>query len=1658
MMQSDLDAEIAMDIMDLSFDPRAALAAAEKLQKVVQTHDESMIQRLMSAVMNKIQGLHGLDESKIDSLLDNVLNVVEAIPLVLQDLIHAETNSQVVGALLRAFKMLTSRSVLMSLVDVSGKLYDFLQKLTLDTAKGIFARLQSGFEFAWVVTAARAALRGYVTGKNSQCVKKLQTLLGYFLSFGMFTKMGLSFEKLNYSELEEHKHKKKYSSIEGFVFSLLDTVVWFLERGMQCAKFGSFEPFFHSSASYVQWTDDAYLVREDSHKMANPEACGLDPHDFYKRLDKVIEQGEAMCKYLEDDADKMLAKRLTSELRLIKAKFCSKDEAQKTRKPPFCVVIHGETSIGKTNFTSMLFQQFGKVNGKDTNPENMWSRGPTDKFYSGFSRSKWCIVMDDIAMFKPGNVLDPTLADVILIANGAGFVAPMADTEDKGVIPVRPDLVIATTNTKDLNAHAYFSCPLAVRRRFPYVISLSVRSEYCSEMTITGANGATVSALSHMLDPAKVPHLEEGDYLDIWNIKLEKLVAVPSVNGASTPGFEAIADFDNIYDFMSVFSALSQEYRRCQDKAMDAVNSMVTMEVCKTCYRPKDKHCTCEAVEIQSGDIGERFLNFKMDGDDSFVEWYRRVHGLTLNVSSEEEDVETEIEELSDADIEDRRTWMTKMLDWTDDQAVLAHTWARMAALGVKVAWTSAMDGIGERASDLVVMYQMKKLRRVMGAAGEKLYQTFYDWRIAGFAAVLVAAWPIIRTFQWLTQMLQSEKSREETQNEETCDYDTDLSEDERWCNENSELARAIPDSFQKKHKKTRKSKRTAGIDPQSQAVCPSFMKKDEKPNPWAKDEMILSDFYVPTGTSGWKNMKLSERAIMARFQRNVVGFRAEWLAPDGPHYKPGTAFCVTGHVYVTDNHCLPQSGDLKMYISEEPETNNIGKNVAFHLDQKSIFRLPQKDLAFFYGVTPPRADFTHFFMKKNFPALQCRGSYAHCRWRQTSDIVNVSNIHCEAGSVSEIDPIYKLNLWSGKPERDTVFGDCGSPLVGFSPAGPVILGLHQLAFAAGETVVATGAVEVLEEDILAAMEFFGPQVQCGTPNLADVKLGPLHQKSVLRWPNAGQAHVYGSSAAGTWRRGMQSHVVDTIICESVIKHGFVKRCEPPVMKGPEIWHNNIEPTVSMEYKFSQKQLDECVDAFADDIIKRLTPEQLSEIVKIDDLSTMNGYPGVKFIDKIKRQTSMGFPYKKSKMNFLGPVTAEQYQDAVMYTHDVMAEVEKVREAYARGERYMPVFVMNMKDEPIPHKKVVIKKTRGFMGGPAAWQFVVRQQLLSFVRVFQLNPFVFEGAPGMNTNSCAWDDMFEYLTFFGILQMVAGDYAKFDKRMSPQIILAAFRVIEKIFIAAGRDEEDLIALRCIAEDIAYPLTDVQGDFVEFFGSNPSGHALTVIINCIANCLYMRYMYMELNPDVKECRSFKEFVHLITYGDDNEFGVSLEKPWFNHSSISEKLAEFGVVYTMADKEAKSVPFVDIADTSFLKRKWRWDEEMQCHMCPLEWASIEKMLTSCVASKSVCPEAQAMDTMRSAVGEFFQYGREVFEKNVAILKEVVVECHLEDWVQQSTFPTYDQLVQNHFDSCMHPPHCSALHEQADTGKTLEGIGSEPWVLNDGYDTELPITVTC
>lgn len=250
--------------------------------------------------------------------------------------------------------------------------------------------------------------------------------------------------------------------------------------------------------------------------------------------------------------------------------------------------------------------------------------------------------------------------------------------------------------------------------------------------------------------------------------------------------------------------------------------------------------------------------------------------------------------------------------------------------------------------------------------------------------------------------------------------------------------------------------------------------------------------------------------------------------------------------------------------------------------------------------------------------------------------------------------------------------------------------------------------------------------------------------------------------------------------------------------------------------------------------------------------------------------------------------------------------------------------------------------------------------------------------------------------------------------MSSTIILAAFDIIFAICERAGYTYEQLQVVRGIAYDTAFPHVDYNGDLVAFYGSNPSGHSLTVIINGLVNALYMRYCFEKLGGDSSK---FKENVKLMTYGDDNIMTVREGCDFFNHTAIQKVLADADITYTMAEKDAASVPFITIDQASFLKREWRWDEDVGAYMAPLDSTSFDKMLTTRVATKIVTPQCHSIDVIGSAIREYFFYGKEIFEQKSLMFHDIVNECGLSIYVKDSTFPTWDQLYDNFWSNSQH-----------------------------------------
>lgn len=410
-----------------------------------------------------------------------------------------------------------------------------------------------------------------------------------------------------------------------------------------------------------------------------------------------------------------------------------------------------------------------------------------------------------------------------------------------------------------------------------------------------------------------------------------------------------------------------------------------------------------------------------------------------------------------------------------------------------------------------------------------------------------------------------------------------------------------------------------------------------------------------------------------------------------------------------------------------------------------------------------------------------------------------------------------------------------------------------------------------------------------------------------------------------------------------------------------------------------------------------LQNDWIHEHVKpLSRMETVCGIDGLRFVDKMKPNTSCGFPLTGSKKKFLTLLDPEQFPE-FNYPQELDSqfwdEFDRVKQCYLRGERAHLIFKACLKDEPTP---LVKDKVRVFQAAPIALQLMVRMYFLPIARVLSLYPLVSECAVGINSQGPEWNTLQGHITKYGGDRILAGDYSKYDLRMPAEITLAAFKVFIILARASGNySEEDISIMEGVATDICYPTVAFNGTLLQLIGSNPSGQNLTVYVNSIGNSLLLRCGFYHIasrdypriwEQFVSHEKKFRQIAAMATYGDDVKGSVRKGFDFFNHISYAQFLSDHDMRFTMPDKESTPTEYMLDKDADFLKRKNIWCEEVQMYFGALDEQSIFKSLHSVLKSDFLTAEEQAVANINGAMREWFAYGKDVYEMRRTQLAEI------------------------------------------------------------------------
>jgi hypothetical protein len=582
----------------------------------------------------------------------------------------------------------------------------------------------------------------------------------------------------------------------------------------------------------------------------------------------------------------------------------------------------------------------------------------------------------------------------------------------------------------------------------------------------------------------------------------------------------------------------------------------------------------------------------------------------------------------------------------------------------------------------------------------------------------------------------------------------------------------------------------------------------------------------------------------------------------------------------------------------------------------------------------------------------------------------------------------------------NTFDGLCGATLVS-ETNGSVILGVHlggtagtpvgvygsltqQQLFRAFEELRSMEGVILSGEAGVFRTEVLGVQV---------LKSNPLHKKSALNYmPENSQVEYYGSCPG---RAVSKSDVKVTPISEHITDVCGV----PNIYQGPKMnpdwfgWQNCLSNLAVPAHPFPPPLVEMAVKDYKEPLLDIFRSDMWCGARPLSDKENLCGVRGVKFMDAIKLNTSIGFPLSGPKRDHVIELEpTEEWPNNRELESVLMEEIEYIENCYRRGERAYTIAKACKKDEILSKDKC-----RVFYGNSLSLTYLIRKYYLPIMRVLQMNPLVSECAVGINSHGPEWQQFHEHTMKFGQDRLFGGDYGKYDQKLPSQIIFASLRILIDFARCCDYSEEDIRIMEAMTGDIVFAYIAFNGDLIGLTeGTHISGNSLTVIINSLCGSINLRCVFYTLYPAASfESRlKFRDNVAAMTYGDDNIGTVRQGCDKFTIKSCSEILGEYGQVYTMPDKESELTSYLPPDEFEFLKRKSVWHPKLGVHLGALLDKSIYKSLHCFIRGKN-CPmteEHACAQNIDTALSEWFNHGEEKYEQQRELMREVATRANV------------------------------------------------------------------
>lgn len=319
----------------------------------------------------------------------------------------------------------------------------------------------------------------------------------------------------------------------------------------------------------------------------------------------------------------------------------------------------------------------------------------------------------------------------------------------------------------------------------------------------------------------------------------------------------------------------------------------------------------------------------------------------------------------------------------------------------------------------------------------------------------------------------------------------------------------------------------------------------------------------------------------------------------------------------------------------------------------------------------------------------------------------------------------------------------------------------------------------------------------------------------------------------------------------------------------------------------------------------------------------------------INRKSSAGIKHRvriPDPLKFPGKTWWLGFEGDVDFSTPQMIELRNEVDALIHhahfSERDLHLFTDFLKDELRPNKKVDDVATRVISGAPFDYTIAVRMYFGAFLAAM-FSSYVKSGmAPGIN-HYTEWFLLAEELLNRGD-KLFDGDFSRFDSSEQPWIHEEILEYINRWYrVGESWKPEDDKVRRVLWLDLVHSrhVTGIGSNLdivVQWNKSLPSGHPLTTAVNSLYSLITLTTCYVRATGDTVD---MWDKVYICTFGDDNLSSACDDvAEVFNQVSVAQYMKEiFDLTYTSGRKDGTLVPYSDIGEVTFLKRRFVRDDD-------------------------------------------------------------------------------------------------------------------------------------